>query len=1345
MGLRELWQSWGIEPGIVVGHSVGEYVAACVAGVYSLAEGLKLIAGRGRLMAGVQGRGAMAAVGAAEERVREALRGFEERVGIASLNGPESVVISGYEAELGRVEQRLKEWGVGVHRLKVSHGFHSPQMREMEEAFEALAGGVELAAPRLPIISSVTGRGVDREELRQARYWRRQVSEPVRFRQAMESLREQGSEVFLEVGPGTTLGVLGRQSIERSGQMWLASLRRGRGEWEQMLESLGRLYVRGAEVNWAGFDQPYARRRVPLPTYPFQRQRYWIDPQPRPRPKPEHVASSEIAVETLTEAVPADWYYEVSWRPRAETAVSRSLDNGSAAPRNNPSARHWLVVSDGDAVTSELVLQIRERGERVTVITSSEAIRERLRKEKCDIVLHLASGAEVAHGACVSSALDTAQALVAEDCGTRFWLVTTGVQSVAPGRFTLNLVHAPLWGLGKTFALEHPDSWGGLADLDPTATASQNAANLLAAIEKSDGEDQIALRNGIQYVPRLARMAVPAHMPVSFAADKTYLITGGLGGLGLKVAEWMVSHGARHLVLVSRKAPAEPATAVIEGLRQVGARVDTYAADVGSMPQMEAVFQKIRETMPQMGGIVHAAGVLDDGLVAQQTWQRIEGVMRPKVSGGWNLHLLTTGIPLDFFILFSSAASLIGSAGQAGYAVANAYLDALAFHRRASGLPALSINWGGWADVGMAARVVTQVQRKTEFQLMPPDRALAALERVLSAAVPQIGIAALDWSTHGSLHRSRPFLKDLLADTNQPASAHPHVGQPGKQRLQELLGAPPAEREIRLVHYLVEVLAPILGVDAGTIDPSQFITDLGLDSLMALEFRNRINADLEVAIPTVQLLRGIRLEEIAAQLAAALRATPVPESGATGFGSTVEYPLSFGQQVQWFGHKMMPGSASYNVGLTARACPGLEWGVFERAMGKLMARHVALRTVFFETDLGLPMQRVLPSPAPDLVLVDAGSWHDEEIREAILEDFQRPLALDQPMFRVCVFRRNDEDVVFFKFDHIIIDHWSVRVCIEDLKKIYTAELLGEEPALEPLLAEYSEFVQWEAAAFQSGGSDQHWEYWRSKLDGELPILQLPSSRQRPTVLISRGEALPLALTTEHWLGVQRIARDRRATGYSVLLAAFQVLLYRFTGQDNLIVGTSVSGRENPKWVNLMGLFINILPLRGDLSGSPTFAESVTRTRDTLLEALEHQDFPFSLLVTRLRQPRNLERIPIFQAFFNFLTDRSGTLRALFMGVQDSVVDFGNSKLHPYMVLTQQEGRPEVGLQLAEIDGQLVGYLNYNRDILDPATAEAMAACYSQLVSAIVRDPNTPIHDLLTGTPPEASDREEILI
>jgi malonyl CoA-acyl carrier protein transacylase len=273
--LSELWRSWGLEPAMVAGHSVGEYVAATVAGVVTLEAGLGLIAARGRLMQECAGEGVMSAVRASAERVEPALRGLESRVSLGAVNAPESVVISGYREAVEAVEQRLRAAGVEVKRLAVSHGFHSPQMEEMEERFAEVASRCEYRAPSLQWISGVTGEPMGPASV-DAGYWRRQVRQPVQWAQAMAAMERQQAAIYLEVGPGTTLVGLGRQCVEQAERVWVPSLRSARGEWEQILDSLGRIYLRGAEIDWNAFDQPYHRRRTPLPTYPFQRKHYWI-------------------------------------------------------------------------------------------------------------------------------------------------------------------------------------------------------------------------------------------------------------------------------------------------------------------------------------------------------------------------------------------------------------------------------------------------------------------------------------------------------------------------------------------------------------------------------------------------------------------------------------------------------------------------------------------------------------------------------------------------------------------------------------------------------------------------------------------------------------------------------------------------------------------------------------------------------------------------------------------------------------------------------------------------------------------------------------------------------------
>jgi hypothetical protein len=330
----------------------------------------------------------------------------------------------------------------------------------------------------------------------------------------------------------------------------------------------------------------------------------------------------------------------------------------------------------------------------------------------------------------------------------------------------------------------------------------------------------------------------------------------------------------------------------------------------------------------------------------------------------------------------------------------------------------------------------------------------------------------------------------------------------------------------------------------------------------------------------------------------------------------------------------------------------------------------------------------------------------------------------------------------FKVDHIIIDHWSVQLCVENLKKIYAAELVGKEAVLPAVKGEYQDFVAWEVEMSQNA---ELWGYWKEKLGGVLPMLDIPSQRHRPAALLARGEAIPLLLPQSLSAEIKQVARPLKATSYTFMLAAFQLLLHRFSHQDDIIVGTSVTGREDARWTNTIGFFVNVLPLRAKFSRQQTFADHLMRSRQTVLGALQHQEFPFAAMITRLGLGRSLDRIPVFQAFFNFLTDHAGEFGRLFMGAEGAPVKFGNSELFPWLTLPLQEGRVEVGVQLVEVQGHVDGYLNYNSDVMDRATAEAMAVAYGKILEAAVRDPDMPIECLAPDTEEIGSEREEFAL
>ena len=1591
--LAQLWRSWGIEPEVVMGHSVGEYVAACVTGVFSVQAGLSLVAQRGRLMQALPAGGEMVSVMASEGEVLEVLAPYVAWVSMAAINGPRSVVVSGVGEVLGEVCAALEGRGIKTTKLTVSHAFHSPLMAPMLDPFAQVASEVQYAVPQRQLISNVTGE-LATDEMATASYWVRHVHQPVRFAAGMATLVEQGYEIFVEIGPKPTLLGMGRRCVQGDLGVWLPSLREGKPDWQQILNSLGEFYLQGVPIDWTGFDQGRARRRLPLPTYPFQRQRYWVQANPEDRGSPlvtqgqtshpllgdkldlpgvqdirfqtkigasslhtpltgaiclemalaagivvtesnepvhdaqlglcledvhmqpisldvrageattvqvvltpaaEHGTTAytfrifsltpqaerpdtqsswtcqaegqfQLMTQAKTAVNPVDLaalqaihleavdpnrldrqqardtgsqhsgavVIEQAWRQATEASVlgkmklpeaficiatvgdapyrihpalwdacwrlldatspddlnrqpdvpvgltclrvfarpeattvwchlqahdrgqrpeqSRSVDVQLLAPNGQvmvsieglrlelarpqtgmtqeaaehllyevewrPQARYgqlpdhlpspqtiqtrlterWAelktspaLAAYGDAVTQLETLSVAyilaafrsmgwqlRLGERFsTVQKASEfgvveqhrqvlgrflailaeagflrvfseqweviAIPERqdplelIRLISCpdaevevtlltrcgpqlpqvlrgtrdpvpllfpggDLttlaklyrdspvlqstntlvqqavlsileplptgcgcrILEIGAGtggttshllpllpahqieyvftdvspffiakaqetyqafpfiryhvldieqdprtqgfephhydlivaADVLHAtqdmhqtmthvrqllaangmlvlmedvsplnwvdltfgltegwwkftdherrpshplmppakwetllqetgfeqvaitvtgepespsqsvrrpreAVIVARVDEAQGLEtptssvgrqtrhwliladtdedigvqlaallhardahctiafvgpefshhterstiqgdvfninparSEDfqqlfksisgvdgiihcwslesweqnldtatlnsCGStlhlvqallkayttrelpRLWLVTRGAQAVG-GQQVTQVEQSPIWGVGKVIALEHPELQCVCLDLSPSVTGD-DAQTLFSEIISSEQidrvEDQVAFRQQHRYVARLkhrqqSQDVDPTRLSPSASQslhcepfEGAYLITGGLGGLGLRVARFLVERGAGHLVLLGRRGATPESRHPINALEQAGATVTVIQADVADREQLARALTEIEQSTPPLRGIIHAAGMLDDGVLQQQTWTRFENVMAPKVQGAWNLHVLTQHQPLDFFVLFSSSSSLLGMAGQANHVAANAFLDALASYRQRQGLTALSINWGSWSEVGTTARLQLEEQllKRGEGSLAP-DQGLHLLEQLLVERPVQVGVMLINWPQFFRQRvRPSPFFADFIETTESLS-----ITEQERTLRQQLETATVEKRRALLSAHVTSQVIQVLGWNASRpLDPALGFFSLGMDSLTSIELRNRLNSSLDCTLPATLVFDHPTLDELLAYLSRTL-------------------------------------------------------------------------------------------------------------------------------------------------------------------------------------------------------------------------------------------------------------------------------------------------------------------------------------------------------------------------------------------------------------------------------------------------------------------------------------------
>ncbi|NER48931.1 MAG: type I polyketide synthase, partial [Symploca sp. SIO1A3] len=1555
--LVKLWESWGIKPDVVMGHSVGEYVAACVAGVFSLEDGLKLIALRGRLMQQLPAEGEMVSLLASESQVTEAIANYSSQVAIAAINGPESLVISGEREAIAKICRQLEATGVKTKPLQVSHAFHSPLMEPMLAEFAAVANQITYHRPRIPLISNVTGQQVG-TEITKAEYWVDHVRQPVRFADSMATLHQQGYKLFLEIGPKPVLLGMGRQCLPEEIGVWLPSLRPGiplpsplnpppvplkspsrpplkggsqkmlrswrpgeaRGcygfddpgkpedatvlmneEWQLMLSSLGQLYVQGAQVDWLGFDQYYARRKVALPTYPFQRKSYWLERKKDYQPKPyssttknRHPLLGEkinlAGIENqyrfqsyLTESspaylshhqvvdkvlFPATGYLEIAMAaakilqlsevevrdvviarglvlPEEEiktvqTVVSL-LDNNSykfelfsTSETEDTTVEQWVLHSQGKIYTKqtsntkdtidlkqykrecsqeidikehyqqcqsiglnygssfqglkqlwkgqgkalgeivlpeELTTQLTDyqlhpalldaalqiivqaietpeidqiylpvgiekfklhrqnisqvwaiaevqetslrgniklvdnqgtllaeiEGLRLTATTASGLLSslpsdinhwlyeihwqsqplastdllhkswnrkwlvlaqdtqlvEALKNQGHDCIrvspgdkyqqlspqhyqinptsaeeftqllaenpgitgiVHLWSLGSVAskdnlelatiQAQSCASVLHLVQAITNSKLEKipQLWLVTQGTQSIISATEVINPEYGTLWGLGRVITQEHPELKCKRLDCDSELENNQTLKVLVAELLSEETEDQIAWRQGNRYVARLVQKPQPkqitsaaqsvqlklpaygmldnlhwqpiqrkvpksneveievaavglnfrdvlntlgllqdyyaehlgitsaeqltfgfecagkisavgtevshwqvgdevmatmlqdafssfitapaeyviakpklmsfteaATLPLTFFTayyglqhlakiqpgervlihaaaggvgqaavqiaqlagaeifataspnkweflqslgikhimnsrtldfaqeirectggkgvdivlnslngeyipqsleilapggrfveigkigiwDKkqvhqkradvsyfpfdlgevvqqqpgvmaqlseeltqlwnqgklqalpykvfpstqitaafrymqqakhigkvvvsmpeatgepksiqpqaSYLITGGLGALGLQVAQWLVTEGARNIVLTGRQAPKETAQKIIKELETAGASVTVLLGDISLKEDVVKIFQQIEASLPPLKGVIHAAGVLDDGVLQKLSWQQFTKVMAPKVQGTWYLHQLTQNLSLDFFVCFSSMAAMLGNPGQGNYAAANAFMDAIAHYRRGMGLPGLSINWGAWASAGMAASLDSPNQKRLEssgISAIEPKQGMQALGLLLSGSSSQVGVLPINWSKFVQQlpNQQKPLFLEALT------SAVVETETKNEQLLQQLKAASPEEGEKFLIDYLKIKISGLLGMNDSQIKIDQPLTSMGLDSLVAVELRNLVQREIKFDLPMERIIEGISIVEIA--------------------------------------------------------------------------------------------------------------------------------------------------------------------------------------------------------------------------------------------------------------------------------------------------------------------------------------------------------------------------------------------------------------------------------------------------------------------------------------------------
>lgn len=751
--LAQWWRSHGVQPTAMIGHSLGEYVAACLAGVFSLEDALALVAMRGRLIADLPA-GAMLSVPLAAHDLQ-----LTGSLSIAAINNPGMCVVSGPTPEIAAFEESLAKQSIACRRLFTSHAFHSAMMDPILGVFEERLRGVKMSAPRIPYLSNVTGTWITAEEATDPAYWARHIRSTVRFSDNLAAILSSPEQVLVECGPGNVLTSLACMQGGAAARVFatLPHPRENTPALRFALQTLGQLWSAGVEIDFARLHAPGSVQRVSLPTYPFEHQRFWIDPdrvQPPASPVPPAV-ESDAAAESVA-------LYRRVWKP-------------APLPETSPaSSGPWLIFRDALGLADALSTVLRKRGEQVVTVeagssyqplkSGSATVRPSHREDYDALVADLAQAgctpSRIIHlwpvvaqggeasldetlGRCFLSPLFLAQALAANDVSAvEIAIVSNALQQVkdepvrAPER-------AVLFGLARTLHKELPGFACQAVDLDFDGSgAARYAQSLIAELSATHDNATVAYRRFERFAESLEDydLSAAAGHP-RLQTEGVYLITGGLGALGLAVAEHLARAFKARLALVGRtslppeseweialRAPglSEPDRQRLRKLIQIRSLAGGLAvahADVTDLAQMRAAVRLAQERFGCLDGVLHAAGVLDDAPLLLKSAESAARVLAPKVQGTLVLEQALQGVLLRCFVLFSSISSIDPPAGQVDYAAANAFLDAFALSRKDT---VQVINWGAWRQVGMAARTLSPHPWLEERLLDAPDRVVFA-------------------------------------------------------------------------------------------------------------------------------------------------------------------------------------------------------------------------------------------------------------------------------------------------------------------------------------------------------------------------------------------------------------------------------------------------------------------------------------------------------------------------------------------------------------------------------------------------------------------------------------------
>ncbi|UHA75790.1 amino acid adenylation domain-containing protein [Paenibacillus sp. 481] len=1375
--LARLLLKWGVKPDAMIGYSFGEFVAACLAGVFSLEDALRLIVLRGSLMQRVPA-GAMLSVPLTEQELQPLL---SPGVSLAVVNGP-SCIVSGTNEQIDAFETSMKAQKYLCMRLPVATAAHSAMMNAVASEFAEVMQHVRLHPPVIPYVSTTTGTWMTAEESCDPNYWVRHMTDTVRFADGVSKLAQEPNRLFVEIGPGQDLTLLVRRYIDSgNGQQVLNLVRNPQirvCDSAFLLNRVGRLWLYGQRIDWKSFHSD-TRTMVSLPHYPFERQHYWIEGSGS---KSQHTGKQhgeQAAVGLGKKANLDDWFYLPTWKkemlpvPVTVTDVDVDVDvqeTGVAAEK-----KVWLIFADECGLSAELsALLARQDIQIITVGAGSEfaaagdlrytinpsqaadytALFADLRTQNIvpDRILHAWGISSIPNipsqqenGAAWKqrvqelgfySMLYLAQVLKKQMIGeqVRIWVLTNQMQAVA-GESVVYSDKATVLGPCRVISQELPNVRCRSIDivLPEVGTWQRDRlqGQLLAEFEDDSFALAIAYRDQQRWVQAYEPVKVKqaANAATGLRQGGVYLLTGGMGHIGLVLSEFMARTVQAKLVLTSRShfpsrdqwdgwlsdhADDDAISKKINKIRELesyGAQVLTLSADVADAAQMEAVIAEAESTFGPLNGVIYAAGVTGDlafRMLEETDQQLCEQHFRSKMHGLYVLEQVLDGKELDFCLLTSSLSPILGGLGFFIYSAANHFLDSFVHeHNRRHRVPWTSVNWDGW-QLEEDQKIRGQAGASISDLLIAPAEGVELLQRILTLGeVNQIVVSTADLQARIEKWVERKA--EQIGGDAERAGDGTYYARPAISADYE---APQTETERKLC----QMWEQFFRIEQIGVQDDFF--ELGGDSLKAITVVSAIHKQFQVEIDLPTFFNRSNVRQLSAFMDEAERSVyhEIERAEVRPY-----YELSSAQKRLYLIQQMEQGHTGYNEIVAGILEGPLDRERLELTLQKLVERHESLRTSFELID-GKPMQHIhetidFVSEYEDFTSDDlphgGAAVMDAQIRTAVTR-FVRPFDLSQaPLMRAGLIKLGEErHVLMVDLHHIVSDGLSQDILINDFMTLYAGRELAE------LTLQYKDFSEWQNRLMETGEMQHLGAYWLEQLKDAEP-LSLRTDYPRPAQRSFTGSLVPFTLDAEQTKALKALCLQEDVTLFMALLAVFNVMLAKVSAQDDITVGTPIVGRKQQSLQLIIGKFVNMLPLRSRTSEEMSFSELLQSVRATTLDAFEHQDYQFEEMVKQLGIERDLARNPIFDVVFAL------------QNMQNPEMSIPGLTLKPYTYI-HDASHFDLSL-IGEEDGdRLLFKLEYSTRLFQRETIERYAAYLQDIVSDVLANPHKQLKDVAIG-------------